>query len=98
VGASAFEQTLRYDATPAATAATAVRVPALFIRAAVPTDLDRFRALCPHLVTGETVGSGHFHRLEVPEQVNAMIDRFLAIAVPRQAGAAMPAGAVPAGR
>jgi pimeloyl-ACP methyl ester carboxylesterase len=28
------------------------------------------------------VGSGHFCQLEVPEQVNAMIDRFLAITFP----------------
>ena len=35
------------------------------------------RELCPTLLTGQTVGSGHFHQLEVPEQVNAMIDRFL---------------------
>ena len=27
----------------------------------------------------QTVGSGHFNQLEVPEQVNAMIERFLAI-------------------
>ena len=26
-----------------------------------------------------TVGAGHFHQLEVPEQVNAMIERFLAL-------------------
>ena len=28
-----------------------------------------------------TVGAGHFHQLEVPERVNAMIERFLALAV-----------------
>jgi hypothetical protein len=32
-------------------------------------------------VTGKTVGSGHFVQLEVPEQVNAMIERFLAVAL-----------------
>jgi pimeloyl-ACP methyl ester carboxylesterase len=31
---------------------------------------------------GKTVGSGHFCQLEVPEQVNAMIDRFLASTLP----------------
>ena len=30
---------------------------------------------------GKTVGAGHWHHLEVPDQVNAMIDRFLAIAL-----------------
>jgi pimeloyl-ACP methyl ester carboxylesterase len=28
-----------------------------------------------------TVGSGHFHQLEVPEQVNAFIERFLRVAL-----------------
>jgi pimeloyl-ACP methyl ester carboxylesterase len=31
------------------------------------------------LAFGQTVGSGHFCQLEVPDRVNAMIDRFLAI-------------------
>jgi hypothetical protein len=30
-------------------------------------------------VTGQTVGAGHFSNRIVPDQVNAMIDRFLAI-------------------
>jgi hypothetical protein len=30
---------------------------------------------------GKTVGSGHFCQLEVPEQLNAMIERFLAVAL-----------------
>jgi hypothetical protein len=30
---------------------------------------------------GKTVGSGHFCQLEVPEQVNAMIERFLTVAL-----------------
>jgi hypothetical protein len=28
---------------------------------------------------GKTVGSGHFCQLEVPEQVNPMIERFLTV-------------------
>jgi len=31
----------------------------------------------PHVVTGRVVGSGYWAPLEVPSQVNAMIDRFL---------------------
>jgi hypothetical protein len=31
----------------------------------------------PNLVNGCTVGSGHFNQLEVPDQVNAMIEGFL---------------------
>jgi hypothetical protein len=52
----------------------------LVISAAHPEDLVPVRALCPTLVTGQTVGAGHFHQLEVPEQVSPMIDRFLALA------------------
>jgi pimeloyl-ACP methyl ester carboxylesterase len=35
----------------------------------------------PDLEVGITLGAGHFHQLEVPEQVNAMIERFLAISL-----------------
>jgi len=41
---------------------------------------DRLRAINPAVEIGVTVGSGHCHQLEVPEQVNAMIERFLALA------------------
>lgn len=37
--------------------------------------------LVPHMQYGQAVGSGHFCQLEVPDQINAMIDRFLAIAL-----------------
>jgi pimeloyl-ACP methyl ester carboxylesterase len=61
-----------------ATAATACQVPALYIGAAFPlADVARFRELCPHLTVGQTVGAGHFNNQLVPDQVNAMIDRFL---------------------
>jgi pimeloyl-ACP methyl ester carboxylesterase len=67
---------LRWDG---AGAAAACAVPALYIGAATPlADVARFRELCPHLVVGQTVGAGHFHNQLVPEQVNAMIERFLA--------------------
>jgi len=56
------------------------RVPLLYLAAGVPlADFARLRALCPHVVIGQTVGAGHFHQLEVPDQLNAMIDRFLRI-------------------
>lgn len=77
---SAFPNALRYDASAAA---AACKVPALYVRAGVPADLDRFRSLCPQLHIGQTVGSGHFHQLEVPDEINAMLDRFLVIALPR---------------
>ncbi len=58
-------------------------VPALLLRArlgAAP-DAIRLQALKPDLQVGITVGAGHFHQLEVPDQVNAMIERFLAVAL-----------------
>ena len=42
---------------------------------------DVLRALNPRIRTGQTVGAGHFNQLEVPQQVNAMIERFLAVAL-----------------
>ena len=49
---------------------------------------------CPAVLVGQTVGAGHWHQLEVPDQVNAMIARFLMLLVehPTTPGAAMPAG------
>jgi pimeloyl-ACP methyl ester carboxylesterase len=41
------------------------------------SDLPLFSSLCPQLVIGKTVGSGHFPTLEVPEQVNHMIENFI---------------------
>jgi len=41
-------------------------------------DPSRLQPLRPYTQFGMTVGSGHFHQLEVPDQVNAMIERFLA--------------------
>lgn len=71
-----------------AAALRACRLPLLSIAAATPlTDPAHLRALCPHAITGQTVGAGHFLQLEVPEQVNAMIDRFLRIALPSTAAA-----------
>jgi pimeloyl-ACP methyl ester carboxylesterase len=63
-------------------AVAACKLPALLIAAATPlADLARMRRLCSHLVVGQTVGAGHFNNRVVPEQVNAMIERFLATSV-----------------
>jgi hypothetical protein len=53
----------------------------------MPTDIEATRALLPQLEVGSTVGAGHFAHLLVPEQVNAMIDRFLAVALTSAAAA-----------
>lgn len=68
---------LEYDF---AIAVAACEVPVGYLGAARPlADLERFRSLCPQLLTGQTLGSGHFSTLQVPDQINAMLDRFLAI-------------------
>ncbi len=59
--------------------------PLLYVHAGVPADLTRLRELRPDVLLGSVVGSGHWMMLEVPDQVNAMLDRFLQIleALPR---------------
>ena len=80
MAASEIEQLFSWDAEAAASACA---VPALFINAALPRpELARFRELCAHLLTAQTAGAGHFNMLEVPDQVNAMIERFLTISLP----------------
>ena len=63
-------------------AARACTVPVLYIQAAgEKPELARFQELCPQAILGRTVGAGHFNMLEVPDQVNAMLSRFLALNV-----------------
>jgi pimeloyl-ACP methyl ester carboxylesterase len=82
--ASAFDNHIvAYDA---AAAAKACKVPVAYIASSAPgvaRDLTRFTALCPQLITAATLGSGHFSQLEVPDQINAMIERFLAVGIHR---------------
>jgi pimeloyl-ACP methyl ester carboxylesterase len=86
VAVSVFVNLLNdYDATPAA---EACQVPVAYLSAAVPlieqaSDLERFKAVCQRLVIARTLGAGHFSPLEVPDQVNAMIARFLAVGIGR---------------
>ena len=79
---SAFEGLRDYDPTEAT---GGLAIPAVYIAAdelQPRSDMSRFRELAPQILYGKTVGSGHFCQLEVPEQVNAMIERFLAITLP----------------
>lgn len=80
---SDYREVLRdYDA---ATAAGSLAVPGLYIAAdelQPRSDMARFHEMFPQTLYGKTVGSGHFCQLEVPDQVNAMIERFLAISLP----------------
>jgi pimeloyl-ACP methyl ester carboxylesterase len=61
-------------------------VPGVYVAAdeAQPrSDMSRFYEMFPDILYGKTVGSGHFCQLEVPEQINAMIDRLLTLMLPR---------------
>ncbi len=56
------------------------RLPILYIEAASRlVNLELFQELCPQLIHGKVIGSGHSISLEVPEQVIPMIDRFVEI-------------------
>jgi pimeloyl-ACP methyl ester carboxylesterase len=61
--------------------ASQVQVPVLLIQAGdgIPADMARTRQVVPQLELGRTVGAGHFAHLIVADQVNAMIERFLAV-------------------
>lgn len=57
-----------------------LQVPALYVAAQEPLgDLARIRAA--GVTIGQTVGAGHFNHLDVPAQVNSMIERFIALNV-----------------
>jgi hypothetical protein len=54
-------------------------VPMLYIAAQTSNGgLDAIRAGA-NVTVAQTVGTGHFIELECPDQVNAMIDRFLSV-------------------
>lgn len=55
------------------------RYPLMFVHARVPVDLERLKRLRPDAIVAAVAGSGHFMAEIVPDQVNAMLDRFLAI-------------------
>src|SRR3979411_459260 len=64
------------------------KIPMAYISADVPLvnmarDLDRLQELCPQLVVAKTMLAGHFNTIEVADQVNAMLDRFLAVGLGR---------------
>jgi len=60
---------------------SACKLPILYIEdsGGCYSDLARFSSLCPQLIIGKTVGSGHFPTLEIPEQVNSMIEHFIKV-------------------
>lgn len=76
IASAAIRSLATFDA---ASALAGCEVPILSIGSASPTnDAATLRTMCPDIVIGQTVGSGHFNQLEVPDQVNLMIEQFLA--------------------
>lgn len=76
---AAYEALATFDLAEGKTGPT---VPCLYIQAdeATPrSDLGRLLATAPQTMIGRVVGAGHFCQLEVPDQVNAMIERFIAL-------------------
>ena len=61
------------------TALTMCTVPMLLLRPQTggSSDPALLLSLKPDLQVGVTVGAGHFHQLEVPEQVTPMMERFI---------------------
>jgi pimeloyl-ACP methyl ester carboxylesterase len=75
VAASAMRGDLAFDGPAVAAQCT---VPALHLAATPPFNPPhRMSEWLPSVVNGWTVGAGHFNQLEVPDQVNAMIEGFL---------------------
>jgi pimeloyl-ACP methyl ester carboxylesterase len=75
---SAMEGILSFDSEATA---SAVKCPLLYVGTGERyADLDRLRALCPQVITGQLVGCGHYFPLEVPEQLCPMIARFIRLA------------------
>jgi pimeloyl-ACP methyl ester carboxylesterase len=75
VAANAMRGGLEFDARAAA---AGCKVPAFHLAATPPlTPPHLVSEWLPNVVNGWTVGAGHFNQLEVPDQVNAMIEGFL---------------------
>jgi pimeloyl-ACP methyl ester carboxylesterase len=75
VAASALRGIQDFDG---AAVAAQCKVPALHIAATSPLNPPHLMSqILPTVVNGWTVGAGHFNQLEVPDQVNAMIEAFL---------------------
>ena len=55
-----------------------VKCPYLYIDCGQPDlDLELLRELCPQVVIGKPVGAGHKALQDVPDQINAMLNRFI---------------------
>jgi len=74
VAVNAIRGALEFDACAAA---ALCKVPALHLAATPPLNPPHLMSeWLPNVVNGWTLGAGHFNQLEVPDQVNAMIEGF----------------------
>jgi pimeloyl-ACP methyl ester carboxylesterase len=80
VMASAMRHIVACDS---AAAAAVTKQPLLYIGAYRANGSEALRRVASQLMVGQTVGAGHFNMMEVPEQLNAMIDRFLELSLPK---------------
>ena len=63
-----------------ASAAAGCRCPVAYLEATARlADLAQFSRLTPQVIMAKTLGAGHFSYVFVPDQVNAMIERFIAL-------------------
>lgn len=75
VMAALWKMIFAWNAAPVAESCT---LPMLFVGSGAPlTDLARLKELCPQVVIGRTVGSGHWAMLDIPDQINAMLAQFI---------------------
>lgn len=80
VWCSSLENMRQWDADRTAATVKNCRVPLLYIQTGKPlVDQEKMEKDFHggELLTGKVVGTGHFCNLEIPEQVDAMIDRFV---------------------
>lgn len=77
IASACIEAMVEFDG---AVALAQCQVPVLSIGASSPANTPgQLSPHCPSVTFGQTVGAGHFNQLEVPDQVNGMIAKFLEI-------------------
>jgi len=67
---------------------TSVDCPLLYVHGVMPLEVERLRQLRPDAIVAAVAGGGHYISLEVPDQVNAMLDRFLDLLAQEERSAA----------
>lgn len=57
----------------------ALSCPLMYVHSQFPADLERLRRVQPDAIIEEIPGAGHWPMLTAPDQVNALLDRFLEV-------------------